>query len=152
MRWVLVILCVTTAGVYAFGPEAMMTAGSDIAVDPVSENIEDFEIVIEDARPCGSNCGTATIQLTNTGASTATGVSVTTTVYPGKTDRETELWTDTKFTAEVPAGETATWTERATWGQETVDQVRSADRRVAFEIVVQTDDRVVVFSGTEHVG
>lgn len=152
MRWALIVVVVVLLGAYMLGPGAMLTAGSEVDIDTVSGDTEQFDLAVEEIRPCGPSCGTGTIQLTNTGPEPATNVSIRTSVYAGQEIDGPQLWTDTTVVTDIAAGETVSQSKRATWDEDTVGLVRSTNGWVTFELIVRTDESTVRFSGTERVG
>ena len=150
MRWVLIVVAVVLFGGYVLGSGSMPTAGSEVDVNTVSGDAEQFDLAVEEVRPCGPSCGTGTLQLANTGAEPATNVSITTDVYAGQDVDGPQLWTDTTFLGDIAPSETVSQSKRATWDEGTVELVRSANGWVTFEMTVRTDDSTMRFSGTER--
>jgi len=153
MRWLLLVVLVCVAGVYALGPGSLATMGAEVTVEPTAaDDTDHFALDVREPRLCGPSCGAADLTLTNTRSTLVTNVSVRAAVYAGQTAEGVPLWTRTDLVGDLEPGETRTLTHRASWDDGTVERVRTAGGWVTVEVTVRSTETTATFVGTHQVG
>ena len=153
MRWLLLVVLLGAAGVYALGPGSLATMGAEVTVEPTAaDDADHVALDVGEPRLCGPRCGAADLTLTNTRSTLAQNVSVRAAVFAGQTAEGVPLWTRTDLVGDLEPGETRTLTHRAGWDDGTVTRVRTAGGWVTVEITVGSDETTTTFVGTHQLG
>lgn len=153
MRRLLLVVLLCAVGVYALGPGSLATMGTEVTVEPTTDdNADRFALDVSEPRLCGPSCGAADLTLTNTRSTLATNVSVRAAVFPGQTAEGAPLWTRTDLVGDLEPGETRTLTHRASWDDGAVERVRTASGWVTVEVTVRSDGATTTFVGTHQLG
>jgi hypothetical protein len=109
--------------------------GSDGSSDGDDDGEARFDLVVEEVAECGTRCRDVTATLTNVGDADAEDVDVRTRLLAGGV----ELWTGEVAVGDVPAGESATRTQRVTVGFLEAARIRANDGVVTVETTVTWD-------------
>jgi len=153
MRRLLLVVLLCVVGVYALGPGSLATMGTEVTVEPTTDdNADRFALDVSEPRLCGPSCGAADLTLTNTRSTLAQNVSIRAAVYAGQTAAGVPLWTQTNLIGDLEPGETRTLTHRVGWDDVTVERVRTAGGWVTVELTVRSDEATTTFVGTHQVG
>jgi hypothetical protein len=152
MRWSLLTILVVGVGLYLLGPGSFATVGADVEFESEPPGQERFTLETKTVEQCGPTCGAVTAALTNANSRAATNVTVQAHVYAGQTtDDGARLWSDVERIGFLKANETATLERQVAWSVSDANAVREANRWITVEVVVSTDDAVVVFTGQERI-
>lgn len=111
-----------------------------------------FSFTIDNTESCGDTCRDVTATLTNEQNETATGTTVYTRIYAGKSTAESDLiWQGKQDIGTLEAGASATRTQRVKLSYGEAYSVQQNDGWITVVTTVQTDDQTVTFKNERNV-
>jgi hypothetical protein len=110
-----------------------------------------FAFAVDSAEACGQTCRDVTSTLSNTGATDATSVAVSTRIYAGQTVEGGVVWEGRESVGALPAGESYTTTRRVELSLAGAVAVQNAGGWITVQTTVASDQRTVTFAEPRRV-